>query len=75
MEIVLSEKGQLVIPVHIRRMLGLRKGSKVFIEVEEGIIKLLPRTSVRDLCGCWKSLNLDMKEIQLEIERDREADG
>ena len=74
MEVVLSEKGQLVIPAEIRRRLGLKKGSKVFIEEEEGIIKLVPKTSVRDLCGCWSSLDLDLKEIQREIEQDREAD-
>jgi AbrB family looped-hinge helix DNA binding protein len=74
MEVVLSGKGQLVIPARLRRRLGLKKGSRVFIEEEEGIIKLVPRTSVRDLAGCWKSLNLDLQEIRREIERDRDTD-
>ena len=68
MEVVLSEKGQLVIPADIRRRFGLKKGSRILIEVEEAAIRLLPRTSVVDLCGSW---DLDTSDVREMLRKDR----
>jgi AbrB family looped-hinge helix DNA binding protein len=43
METKLSTKGQVVLPVHIRRKLGLRTGDPLDTQVEGGRIVLTPR--------------------------------
>ncbi len=42
--IVLSSKGQLVIPLEIRRRLGLDSGSRLSCELDNGRILLVPET-------------------------------
>jgi AbrB family looped-hinge helix DNA binding protein len=41
---VIGPKGQIVIPKKIREQLGLKRGSKVIFESENGEIKLKPQT-------------------------------
>jgi len=43
MEAKLSTKGQVVLPVQIRRKLGLQPGDRLDTKVEEGRIVLTPR--------------------------------
>lgn len=40
---VMGPKGQIVIPKNIREQLGLKRGSKVLFESENGEIKLKPQ--------------------------------
>lgn len=49
-----TSKGQITIPVEVRRALGLKSGSEIlFLEEEPGQWKFRPRTgSIRDLRGC-----------------------
>lgn len=48
-----TSKGQVTIPVEVRRELGLRAGSRVdFVYVRDGAVELIPLTdSVRHLKG------------------------
>ena len=42
METLMSIKGQVVIPAKIRQRLGLKKGTKIFVEERDGEIILRP---------------------------------
>jgi len=65
---VMGPKGQIVIPKNIREQLGLKRGSKVLFEFENGEIKLKPQKKpeefVEDFCnGVRKKLK---KRISLD---------
>jgi AbrB family looped-hinge helix DNA binding protein len=57
MEITMSSKGQIVIPLSIRKMFGLKTGEKFTLDVEDGDIKLIPKTvDITKLVGSVKPL-------------------
>ncbi|MCZ7382649.1 MAG: AbrB/MazE/SpoVT family DNA-binding domain-containing protein [Candidatus Methanoperedens sp.] len=69
--VIMSTKGQVIIPASIRKKYGLKKGERlVFIE-EKDHIKIMPRTRLTDLCG---SVKLDMKVVRKQIEEMRKED-
>ena len=45
MLVKLSSKGQLVIPKSIREALGLRRGTRFYVQVDRGKIILEPQTA------------------------------
>jgi AbrB family looped-hinge helix DNA binding protein len=49
-----TSKGQVTIPIQVRRALGLKPGAKIdFYEVEEGVYAMRPRNrSITKLKGC-----------------------
>lgn len=55
----LTSKGQITIPVEVRKALGLDPGDKIdFFETEKGQFVIRPRTaSIRDLEGCIPKLD------------------
>ncbi|VVB93953.1 Antidote-toxin recognition MazE, bacterial antitoxin [uncultured archaeon] len=71
-KIRMSRKGQVVIPADIRKKYKLKEGEMLFLEEEEGTIKLMPRTKLRSLCGTWP--NLDIEAVTKEIIEDRKRD-
>ena len=68
----MSRKGLVVIPVNIRKKLNLQYGETLFIEEDEGTIKIKPKVKLRSLCGTWPELNIET--ITKEILEDRELD-
>ena len=54
-----SEKGQVVIPIQIRKALGLKKGSKVSLELKNGEITIKKLPTALD----WANL---VKQIPVE---------
>lgn len=54
-----TSKGQITIPIEIRRALGLKPGVRIdFYEVEDGEYAFRPKTgSIRDLKGCIPKLD------------------
>ncbi len=50
----MTSKGQITIPVKIRKALGLKSGTRIeFYEIEDGVFALRPKTgSIMDLEGC-----------------------
>jgi AbrB family looped-hinge helix DNA binding protein len=46
--VTVGPQGRIVIPVEVRRALGLREGSELVALVEGDAVVLLPRSSVRD---------------------------
>ena len=69
---VLSGKGQVVIPVEVRKRLGLKRGDRFQVEtVPEGLVlKLQPRNPLLELRGAFKALG----DLTGELARDHEAD-
>jgi AbrB family looped-hinge helix DNA binding protein len=55
----MTSKGQITIPIELRKALGLETGDKIdFFEVETGQFVIKPRTaSIRDLEGCIPKLD------------------
>ena len=47
----LSSKGQLTLPVVIRRRLGLKKGTRLSVELRNGEIILVPKRGFENLRG------------------------
>lgn len=68
----MSRKGQVVIPAEIRKKYKLKEGEMLFLEEEEGTIKLMPKTKLRSLCGTWP--DLDIEAVTKEIIEDRKTD-
>lgn len=75
-QIRMSRKGLIVIPANIRKKLNLQYGETLFIEEDEGTIKIKPKVKLRSLCGTWPELNIETitKEILEDRELDEEAD-
>lgn len=56
----ISQKGQVLIPIRIRKKYGLKSGSKVIVSDDGRGIYLTPLTaeSIRNLAGIMKGKNL-----------------
>ncbi|MEO8639260.1 MAG: AbrB/MazE/SpoVT family DNA-binding domain-containing protein [Chloroflexota bacterium] len=64
-------KGRVVIPVEIRRRLGIAEGSQLVALVEGDGVLLLPRSAVRErLRGMFTNVRTSMAK---ELVRDRRA--
>ncbi len=71
METSITIKGQVVIPAQIRRRLGLKKGTKIFVEERNGEIVLRPinREYFQKMSGILKGGGLTKA-----LERSRRED-
>lgn len=49
LERIISRKGQIVIPKDIRKHLGLKPGSEVIFDIENGVAIIRPKKSGREL--------------------------
>lgn len=73
-EVVVTRKGQITIPVKIRRKLGIEESSKVEIAEEEGMIVIRKRPSIFDLAGSGAGKgNVDELKRMLDQMRDEDA--
>jgi len=69
--LLVGPKGRVVIPVEIRRQLGLQEGSQLVAFVEGDGVLLLPRDAVKQrLRGMFAGVRTSMAE---ELIRDRRA--
>ena len=72
---VVTVKGQIVIPVEIRRKIGIRQGTKVFLEEKNGDIIVHPATTdfYERACGILKGGGLTkMLLAERQKEKTRE---
>jgi antitoxin PrlF len=69
-EATMTTKGQITVPVEVRRALGLRPGSKVeFVRTGRGVYELVIKTgSIRDLKGM-----LPPPDVPVTIEQMNDA--
>jgi len=70
-----TQKGQVTIPVEIRRSLGLENGTDVvFVELEDGVL-IKSEKSIRDALKPFderrKTLKLKKKDIEKEVREER----
>ena len=75
METTATSKGQIVIPSSIRRMFGIKEGTRIEIEVDESakeiILKPITREYVHSLRGKFKGKGL-LKALMNEKKKERE---
>ena len=64
--VTLSPKFQVVIPLPVRRNMGLRSGQKMQVIEHEGRIELIPERDISELRGFLKGMN-----TAFEREEDR----
>ncbi len=70
--ITMSAKGQIVIPLKIRKKFRLKQGEKLYIEADDRDIKLTPITiDIRTLVGSVKPV-VDRETVRKNIRKMRE---
>jgi AbrB family looped-hinge helix DNA binding protein len=70
----ISRKGQVVIPIRLRKKYSLTEGEILIIEDEGSYIKIIPKTTdLTKLCGILKG-QLDPKSVRQQIEEMRMDD-
>jgi antitoxin PrlF len=73
-EVLVTRKGQITIPVELRRKLGIEEGFRVEVVEGEGgiLVKRLP--SIFDLAGSGAAKG-DVKELRRRLDQMREEDA
>jgi AbrB family looped-hinge helix DNA binding protein len=64
--VILSPKFQVVIPLSVRKAMGLRSGQRMQVIEYDGRIELIPDRDIAELRGFLKGINTDF-----EREEDR----
>lgn len=67
-------KGQVIIPVRLRRKLGIKKGTRVTFTEKDGAILLRPVSDeyVRSMAGITGTKGKLLRALQREKERERD---
>lgn len=74
LRVTISEKGQIVIPVALRRLYGLSPGDKLAVEGKDGqiVLRPLPRHPLINLKGRYKTVGNGSLTASLLRERQAE---
>ncbi|ABB14876.1 AbrB/MazE/SpoVT family DNA-binding domain-containing protein [Carboxydothermus hydrogenoformans] len=64
-EVIVSSKYQIVLPAEIRKTLGIKKGQRLHVLVENGSIRLIPSRPLSEMRGFLRGMDTN-------IERDEE---
>ena len=65
-ESTVTRKGQVTVPIEIRRALGIKTGDKVTFFLEDGVARLMRRESVTDrTAGIFRSARPALSAEQL----------
>jgi AbrB family looped-hinge helix DNA binding protein len=71
----MTVKGQIVIPSKVRRRLGMKEGTRVQVDVDEGLQRIIltpiTREYIEGLRGRYKGKGL-LKALAAEKKRERE---
>jgi len=59
--VTLSPKFQVVIPLPVRRAMGLRAGQKMQVVEYEGRVELIPDRDIAELRGFLKGINTEFE--------------
>jgi len=73
-EVSVTRKGQITIPVEIRRKFGIEENSKVDVVEEEGVIVIRKCPSIFDLAGSGAGKG-DVGELKRMLDQMREEDA
>jgi bifunctional DNA-binding transcriptional regulator/antitoxin component of YhaV-PrlF toxin-antitoxin module len=74
LEATMTSKGQVTLPIALRQQLGIEPGMKLRFEVSEHGFTFLvrPQLPMRRYYGMLKKYNLDIKDLEIPKEPDRE---
>jgi len=73
-EVSVTRKGQITIPVELRRKFGIMEGSKVEVVEEEGSIVIRKLQSIFDLAGSGAGKG-DVEKLKRMLDQMREEDA
>ena len=73
-EVAVTRKGQITIPVEIRRKFGIEENSKVEVVEDKGVIVIRKRPSIFDLAGSGAGKG-NVDELKRTLDRMREEDA
>lgn len=77
METTATTKGQVVIPSSVRRKLGIKAGTRIQVEIDEGnsqiILTPITREYIKSLAGKFRGLPL-LEDLMRERALDRERE-
>lgn len=73
-EVSVTRKGQITIPVGLRRKFGIEEGTKVEVVEEENGILIRKLPSILDLAGSGAGKG-DVEELKRMLDRMREEDA
>jgi AbrB family looped-hinge helix DNA binding protein len=73
-EVVVTRKGQVTIPIEIRRKFGIEESSKVEIVEQDGMIVIKKRPSIFDLAGSGAG-KADVDELKRMLDQMRDEDA
>ena len=73
-EVVVTRKGQVTIPVEIRRKFGIEVSSKVEIVEQDGMIVIRKRPSIFDLAGSGAGKG-NVTELKRMLDQMRDEDA
>ena len=73
-EVLVTRKGQITIPVEIRRKFGIEENSKVDVVEEGGMIVIRKRPSIFDFAGSGAGKG-DVGELKRMLDQMREEDA
>lgn len=73
-EVVVTRKGQITIPVEIRRKFGIEESSRVEVVEEKGMIVIRKLRSIFDLAGNGAGKG-DVEELKKRLDQMREEDA
>lgn len=77
METTATTKGQVVIPSSVRKMLGIKTGTRIQVEVDEDkaqiILTPITREYIKSLAGKFRRLPL-LEDLMRERKLDRERE-
>ncbi len=72
--LTISKKGQVVIPIRLRKKYSLTEGKNLIIEDEGSYIKIIPKTTdLTTLSGIMKG-QLDPKSVRIQLKEMRKDD-
>jgi AbrB family looped-hinge helix DNA binding protein len=73
-EVSVTKKGQITIPIKLRKKFDIQEGSKVEVTEKDGIIIIRKLQSIFDLAGASAG-KADVKELKQILDKMREEDA
>jgi len=73
-QVSVTKKGQITIPVNLRRMFGIEEGSKVEVFEKNGVIIVRKLQSIFDLAGASAG-KADVEKLKKTLDRMRDEDA
>jgi len=73
-DVLVTRKGQITIPIELRRKFGIEEGSRVEVVEEEGGLVIRKFQSIFDLAGSGAGKG-DVEELKRMLDQMREEDA